>query len=257
MTAHRLHRTTADHEAAAVEARAHRGTWMLAALYSTRDVARATARRVPGDGAYPCYTPGEFEAYAAFSVHGWAVWVRWIAGGDPVPPLPDAMTVRVASRGEWIEDGELGVVTVTVAARCARCGGPRGWDTVRPDRFQERGEWFTVDRWRNPCGHQDTYGAVLQESRLRPLPAPPLLMPVPTLPVVAELPEPGSPAGIVLAAAEKRRGMRATQAALLLETEHGLTTEAELIRAEVQAVGGHMSAKAAAHFLHTIGKGSR
>ncbi|MFJ3545391.1 hypothetical protein ACIPQH_24885 [Streptomyces rubiginosohelvolus] len=210
---------------------------------------------MPGAESSLAYAPGEFEAYAAFSVEGWAVWVRWVAGDEPVPALPDTMTVRVLSRGESLTEQELGVVTVTVSARCARCGGPRGWDTLRPDRFQEDGEWFTVDRWANPCGHQDEYAAVLQESRLRPPPAPP--RPMPTAPPIAEAPEPGSPAGIVLAAAKASRGMRAVQAAVLLATEHGLTAEADLIRAEVKAVGCQMSALAAAHFLHTIGKGSR
>lgn len=256
MKAHRLHRTTTDHEGAAVEARAHRGTWVLAAVYSTREVARATARRVPGSDSYPCYAPGEFEAYAAFSVDGWALWVRWVAGDEPVPELPDTMTVRVASRADWVEDGALGVITVTVAARCARCGGPRGWDTVRPDRIQERGEWFTVDRWRNPCAHQDKYGDVLQESRLRPLPRPAGTA-APRVRYVANVPEPGSPAGLVLAATEGRPTMHAAQAAELLETEHGLTAEARLIRAEIATRSGHMSAKAAAHFLHTTGKDAR
>ncbi|MFF3096725.1 hypothetical protein [Streptomyces cyaneofuscatus] len=256
MRIRRLRRTTVDHEGAAVEARAHRGTWVLAALYSARYTARKAALLVPGDEAYPCYAPGEFEAYAAFSIDGWSVWVRWVGGGDPLPALPDTMTVRVASRGDWVEDGELGVITVTVAARCARCGGPRGWDTVRPDRIQERGEWFTVDRWRNPCAHQDKYGDVLQESRLRPLPRPAGTA-APRVRYVANVPEPGSPAGLVLAATEGRPTMHAAQAAELLETEHGLTAEARLIRAEIATRSGHMSAKAAAHFLHTTGKDAR
>ena len=45
--------------------------------------------------------------------------------------------------------------TVTIADHCPVCGEKRG--TPYPHTFCEDGEWFTVDRWDNPCGHIDTY----------------------------------------------------------------------------------------------------
>jgi hypothetical protein len=37
--------------------------------------------------------------------------------------------------------------------------------------FCEDGEWFSVDRWENPCGHLDTYRECWQESRQLAAPA--------------------------------------------------------------------------------------
>lgn len=78
----------------------------------------------------------------------------------------DTITVRVADRSTWGSSLPYPrIVTVTIAATCPRCGGPRGVDTIRGHRFHEDGEWYVVDRWSNPCGHVDMYDAVLREAR--------------------------------------------------------------------------------------------
>ncbi|MFC8463352.1 hypothetical protein [Streptomyces sp. NPDC057250] len=198
-------------------------------------------------------TAGQFEAYAAETAGGWALWVRYVAGDEPVPALPDTMTVRITSRGDGLGYSGVGIVTVTVVARCPRCGGPRG--DIIPSRFHEDGAWYVVDEWSNPCGHLDEYRAVLQESRERPVPVVPVPVPTPAVarsvaPPLAAPPRPNSSAGLILAAAAERRGMHARQAADLLE-QAGRTGDARRIRKESRSRAGQMSAKAAAHFLHT------
>ncbi|MFF2940260.1 hypothetical protein ACFVSQ_10495 [Streptomyces niveus] len=253
MKSRSVYRAQYDHQAAAAKARAQRGVWVAAALYPARESAKGAALRVPSATGMPAYAPaGEFEAYAARHPEGWSLWVRSVAGEGPVPDLPETMTVRVTSRGDGPGYSGVGIVTVTVEARCPMCGGPRGWDTVKPNRFPEDGEWYTADEWENPCGHLDLYPAVLQESRLRPLPHPAAReLPKPRPEIKA--PDPSSPAGIILAAAKGWRGMHAAQAARLLDEVHGLTEEAERIRAELRVRKGHMSAKAAAYLLHCWG----
>jgi hypothetical protein len=44
---------------------------------------------------------------------------------------------------------------VIIDNNCPKCGQKRG--EPYPYRFCEDGEWFTVDKWDNPCGHIDTY----------------------------------------------------------------------------------------------------
>ncbi|MEH0402940.1 hypothetical protein ACFY7V_03875 [[Kitasatospora] papulosa] len=198
----------------------------------------------------PAYAPaGAFEAYHARHDDGYAVWVRYVAGDQPVPELPDRMTVRVCRR----ESG-VGIVTVTVSTRCPVCGGPRGFDAIEEYRFREAGAWFTADDWINRCGHIDNAQAVLRESRERPLPAPGRDLTAIDCPVIPEPPAPDSPAGVVLAAAANWRGMRARAAVKLLD-ESGFSREAELVRAEL-LVGdsrGYKSAREVAHWLHTGG----
>lgn len=46
---------------------------------------------------------------------------------------------------------------------CPICGGERG--KPYSYRFHEDGDWFVVSKWDNPCGHVDTYGECLKESR--------------------------------------------------------------------------------------------
>ncbi|MFH8577203.1 hypothetical protein [Streptomyces zaomyceticus] len=248
-----IHRGVGDHRAAAEAARAQRGTWTLAGLYSSSASAKSTARQIQaGDPSFPAYEPaGAFEAYAAPAGEDDAVWVRYVAGAEPVPELPDRMTVRVCHRGTGREYVGVCIVTVTVAALCPRCGGPRGVDTITPYRFPEDGEYYVADRWTNGCGHTDMYADVLRESRDRPLPLVPDGEP-PLRPAAVEPPKPGSPAGIVLAFAEAHRGMHAAKAANILE-DHGFVKEAEQVRTELRARGGRMSAKGAAHLLHTGG----
>lgn len=74
------------------------------------------------------------------------------------------MTVRVVDRGTGRGYQFPMVRTVTISAICQtpECGGPRG--EPYPHRFSEDGEWMTCDRWDNPCGHIDYYGAVLREA---------------------------------------------------------------------------------------------
>jgi hypothetical protein len=78
-------------------------------------------------------------------------------------PSGNTMTVRVVDRGTGAGYQFPVIRTVTVATTCPTCGGDRG--TPYPHRFSEDGEWMTCDRWDNPCGHIDYYGAVLAEVR--------------------------------------------------------------------------------------------
>lgn len=75
------------------------------------------------------------------------------------------MTVRVCDRGSGRDYVGVRIRTVTVSDRCPSCGGPRGVDTIRNHNFHEDGDWLSVDRWTNPCGHVDMYDAVLREAR--------------------------------------------------------------------------------------------
>jgi hypothetical protein len=244
-----------DHAAVAANAREERGTWLLAGTYGTRASAASAAKKAPKAQDMPAYAPaGSFEAYAAMSADGWALWVRYVAGDEPVPELPERMTVRVC---DWLSDREadgVGVVTVTVAARCATCGGPRGHDAVTPQEFTDGGVEFTVDRWTNPCGHLDTYDAILQEARFRPLPEPSSGPAGLVLKDVPEPPAPGSPAGVVLAAADAWRGMRAKAAIEVLD-RHGFAEDADRVATMLRKARthGHVSARQIAHWLHVGG----
>ncbi|MEU0276063.1 hypothetical protein [Streptomyces sp. NPDC006307] len=245
MTHGSTHRAVSDHAAVAAAARAERGTWMLAALYPSSATARGVAKHIRnGSEKYPAYLPvGSYEAYAARAGDDEALWVRYVAGKEPVKPLPDHMTVRVRHEGGGPGYEGVGVITVAISTRCPACGGPRGWDTVTAHSFRHDDAWLVVDRWTNPCGHTDMYDAVVRESRDRPLPPPPIALP------------PGGatgPVAVVLSAAQVRPAMHAAQAALLLE-EQGYVNAAELIRAELRARRGHMSAKQAAAYLTECG----
>lgn len=72
---------------------------------------------------------------------------------------------REAQKQAWGHGGGGAVlVTVEIADLCPVCLAPRG----KPQSVAqcEEGEWLAVDRWENPCGHADTYAAVVMESRL-------------------------------------------------------------------------------------------
>lgn len=56
-------------------------------------------------------------------------------------------------------------VSVEIADTCPVCGGPRG--EPYPYRFCEDADWLTVDQWKNPCHHIDTYEAVYREAMAR------------------------------------------------------------------------------------------
>ncbi|MFB8406403.1 hypothetical protein [Streptomyces sp. NPDC055912] len=207
--------------------------------------AKSTARQIArGSKMLPAYLPGGFEAYAAPAGDEETVWVRYVAGQQPVKPLPDRMAVRVRYDGERRGYEGAGVITVTIATRCPACGGPRGWDTVTAHGFHQDGERLVVDRWTNPCGHFDMYQAVVRESRDRPLSPPPLS--------ATPMPEGGTgPVAVILSALRARPAMHATWAALLLD-QRGYANAADLVRAELSR-RGRMSAKQAAAYLTECG----
>lgn len=77
----------------------------------------------------------------------------------------DLMNVTIMYRNDF--DGGDGwtyyPLSIKISATCPRCGGKRG--DPYPHRFYEDGEWFTVDRWDNPCGHIDKYFAAYKEAK--------------------------------------------------------------------------------------------
>ncbi|MFF1963759.1 hypothetical protein ACFVW5_09105 [Streptomyces sp. NPDC058232] len=246
MKSRSVYRAHPDHASAAALAREERGHWVMAALYPSSSSAKTVARRVPIAEMMPAYEPaGAYEAYAARHTDGTALWVRYVAGDEPVPVLPDRMSVRIRHDGDGPGYSGIGIITLTVSTRCSQCGGPRGFDTVIPHRFHHDGDWYVADRWANKCGHVDMYDAVLAESREVLLPLVPAPVPLPSPPAD------DSPAGLILAAAKLWRGMHATQAAQMLDVRgHG--EYAERIRAELRSRNGHMSAKQAADLLHAL-----
>ena len=170
--------------------------------------------------------------------------MRYVGGDGPaVPELPQTMTVRVCDLGPGPDWVGVSVTTVTVPAFCPSCGGPRGADTIKPSRFQEDGDWYVVDGWRNPCGHLDMYAAVLREARAVTPPPPPFrsdASPVrgPYRDAVQAL----------LEAAGSKRVHHAKQGAAVLR-EAGHTEAADLVDEQIKAQHGHLSAKQAAHYL--------
>ncbi|BBA98267.1 hypothetical protein RVR_4396 [Actinacidiphila reveromycinica] len=244
-------RSRMNHRAVALEARSDRGVWKLAGVYPASTGGSSAARRIPNAVRMPSYAPaGTFEAYTApAGDEGWAVWVRYVAG-LPVPdPRPASMTYRVCDRGSGTEYVGVRIVTVTVAPECPVCGGPRG--SAVPYRFHEDGDWFVVDKWKNPCGHVDPYVTVLAEHRKR----------------VAQLEEAEQKAAahavaigpadageyteavtLLHTAAAEIRGLHAKQAAQFLDLRgHG--EAARRVMEEMKARSGHMSARQAALFL--------
>lgn len=71
---------------------------------------------------------------------------------------------RAAMGATW-GHGPTRAITVTgeIADTCPRCGGPRG--VVRGLNGYEDGEHYHVNIWLNPCGHTDSYFAVVREIR--------------------------------------------------------------------------------------------
>ena len=82
--------------------------------------------------------------------------------------MADTMTVTIRDRSKeapWgVGPNSPAIRTVTIAATCP-CGGPRG--TPEPLRTHDDGCRYTVDTWRNPCGHIDMYEAVADEAAAR------------------------------------------------------------------------------------------
>jgi hypothetical protein len=251
------HRTRVDHAAVAKAARAVSGEWVRAAEYASLASAESAARRVPLAERIPSYEPpGAFEAYAVTTASGPFLWVRSTEGG-PYPALPDRMSVRIpAATGPDL--GEVGVLTVSVRPYCPACGGPRGWDRVQAVEIHLRNVPITVDRWANPCGHDDVYADVLEESRRTP----PVSLPAAARGRGHHAADPAR-AGVfqaavelVLQAAADSRAMHAKQAAALLRL-NGHQEAAELVEVKLRAERGHLSAKQACHFLTVEGASRR
>ncbi|MGX1301430.1 hypothetical protein RKD35_002918 [Streptomyces albogriseolus] len=228
LTGHR-----AAFHAAAQSAREQRGTWRRLAVYPSVRGSRTTVGRI-SNGKADFAPQGSWEAYSSACDDGQAVWARYIGGGPRPAPMPDTMTVRVRYAGEGPKHEGVGVLTVTISTRCPRCGGPRGWDKVRPYRFTHHGERITVDAWKNPCGHEDVYAAVVAESRQEQR----------TTPV--EL--------IQDAYAAREIGVHASQAANLL-VRNGYADAAALVRGEVKNRGGNLTTLQAVAFLQDLGGG--
>ncbi|MFJ8966093.1 hypothetical protein ACIRG5_42555 [Lentzea sp. NPDC102401] len=81
----------------------------------------------------------------------------------PLKAPVSLMNVRVLDRGTSI-NSITAVRTVTIPAVCPACGGPRGQELMEL-HSHIYGIGMTYDRWDNPCGHNDTYEAVLVEAR--------------------------------------------------------------------------------------------
>ncbi|AIV35549.1 hypothetical protein [Streptomyces sp. CCM_MD2014] len=246
-----------NHAVVVEAARAVPGTWVQAAAYASLASAESAARRVPLAERIPAYEPaGSFEAYAASTGSGPFLWVRSTEGG-PYPALPARMSVRIPAM-TGAAPGEVGVLTVSVRPFCQVCGGPRGWDVVGPVEMHVRNVLVTVDRWSNPCGHDDVYADVLEESRRTPAAVDPAIS-------RGRGHRPGDPARagvfrpaveLVLQAAAEHRAMHAKQAAALLRI-NGHVEAAGLVEVKIRAERGHLSAKAAAHFLTVEGAARR
>jgi len=54
-------------------------------------------------------------------------------------------------------------MTVEISDRYPICGKKRG--EPKPHHFCEDGEWYTVDTWKNTCGHLDIYKNFYLESK--------------------------------------------------------------------------------------------
>lgn len=80
--------------------------------------------------------------------------------------MTDTITVRVRDRSAETPWGsgptDPRVRNVVIAAACPVCGGPRG--TPSSQHQHDDGATYYVDCWDNPCGHVDTYEAVLIEA---------------------------------------------------------------------------------------------
>jgi len=79
------------------------------------------------------------------------------------------MKVTVMYRNNWFGgDGwTYYPKTIIIGDNCPKCNELRG--KPKPYNFCEDGEWFTVDKWDNPCGHIDTYMNCLMEAKHIPL----------------------------------------------------------------------------------------
>lgn len=78
----------------------------------------------------------------------------------------DTMTVTVrdhAAESPWGVGMTRPVTrTVTISANCPECGARRGEPQGR--NSCDDGAHYWVQTWDNPCGHLDTYAAVITEA---------------------------------------------------------------------------------------------
>lgn len=251
------HRTQVDHLAAAERARTVPGKWVLVGQYAAMQTAQTAVLRIPRAERIPSYEPaGSFEAYAANTPDGPVVWVRCVEGG-PYPELPDRMLVRVPVPGEG--PGDVTVTPVSITARCRTCGGPRGWDRVRPCLMRIGTQDYEVDRWSNPCGHADVLADVYAEARQAPRPGLGAL--TGQRPGGGHRPNPIR-AGVfrravelVLQAADEDPGLHAKPAVALLRL-HGHQEAARLVEDRLQE-DGSLTARQAAQLLTTEGAALR
>ncbi|MFF4388511.1 hypothetical protein ACFY0G_17290 [Streptomyces sp. NPDC001552] len=244
-----------NHAATAAEAKAAPGTWTFVGAYSSSHSASGIANHIRGGRQLAAYQPGgTFEAYYAQACEGWSVWTRYVAFVPDLQPRPKTMTYRICDRGSGRGYEGVRIVTVTVAATCPQCGGPRG--EASASRFSEDGAWYTVDRWSNPCGHTDLYENVLAEHHR-----------FETLTQVEEqkaaaraLREGPVAAGpftsavlLLNAASAQECGYSARQAVAYLD-QHGHTEAAALVKeALLQRGGQRWSARKAAVYLTELG----
>ncbi|MFJ5038023.1 hypothetical protein [Streptomyces parvulus] len=240
------HTRYTDHQAVAWKAEVDPGVEVLVNVYDGHDRGDAVARGIRS-GRYRAYAPaGSFEASAHPHADGTAVWTRFVAGTG-LAPLPKTMTVRVPDYGPQRGYEGVRIVDVEVSARCPQCGGPRGPKVEH--RFRRDGEYFTCDRWMNPCGHVDQYDAVLEEARL-----------------LADLPEgrtrpckqikgvEGGKFAVEIAVIGEAREINPWLSALAVSellSGRGHEEAARLIRdlVAISPTGGNMTARSAAAFL--------
>ncbi|MFF4900543.1 hypothetical protein [Streptomyces sp. NPDC001068] len=222
--------------AVAATARAQRGTWVRLDAYPTVRGARTTVGRIIKGSAVEFPGAGNWQAYTAACEDGESVWVRYVAGDQPVTPLPTRMTVRVRHDGTGPGYEGAGVLTVTISTCCPRCGGPRGVETVRPYAFVHDGDHLTVHRWSNPCGHVDLYENVVAEARQE---------------------EREDPADLLLSAYSSQEISLDVGQAVNLLVRHGHFDAAAVVRGEIKNRNGRMSTLQAVDFLRgLVGGGS-
>ncbi|MEZ7004975.1 hypothetical protein [Streptomyces sp. AD55] len=226
-----MRRAVSSHSVAAALAKERPHIWVKVSTYHPLKSARAMAARIRR-AQIDAYDPaGAFEAYAETCQDGHTVWTRYIGDGQTVTPLPDTMTVNVRTQGDGPRLGCAALVTVTVRARCPKCGGPRGVDTVKPEHFRIGDLVYAADAWTNPCGHVDLHADLIVEARR-------LLHP--------------DPADLVRTALLTRQLGSHAGAAVALLRRHGHEDAAALVQGEVKNRRGQMSAGQVANFLQSL-----
>ena len=71
------------------------------------------------------------------------------------------MRARIIDRGR--RNGrhyQFEVREIDIGDACIHCGGPRG--KMREYQHPEDGAFYTVNQWRNPCGHVEHYDDLIE-----------------------------------------------------------------------------------------------